>query len=176
VHLCEVSAAGLIDESAWWGVVLNIRDIGERRKLELELEREKTAKLKERVAVERERHELEARLPHAQRLESIGALAGGVAHDFNNLLAVIANYVGFVREDLPDDSEVREDVEQIGRAVERGMRLTRQLLAFRKRKTGEIQLLDVDELIRGMQALLARPLGIAAATRPELPSSRRGAT
>jgi two-component system, cell cycle sensor histidine kinase and response regulator CckA len=157
VHLCEVSAAGLIDESAWWGVVLNIRDISERRKLELE--REKTAKLKERVAVERERHELEARLLHAQRLESIGALAGGVAHDFNNLLAVIANYVGFIREDLPDDSEVREDVEQVGRAVERGMRLTKQLLAFRKRRTGETQMLDVDEVIGGMQALLARPLG-----------------
>jgi PAS domain S-box-containing protein len=157
LHTCEVQAAGLIDDSAWWGAVLNIRDISDRRKLERE--RAKNARLKERVAAEQEKHELQARLLHAQRLESIGALAGGVAHDFNNLLGVIQNYVGFIREDLPPDSESRDDVEQIGRAVERGTRLTQQLLAFRKRKTGETQVLDAGEVIADMQALLDRPLG-----------------
>jgi len=166
-HLCDVQATGLIDESAWWGSVLNIRDISERRKLELE--RAKTAQLKERVAAEQEKRELEARLLHAQRLESIGALAGGVAHDFNNLLAVILNYVGFVREDLPADSESLADVEQIGRAAERGTRLTKQLLAFRKRKVGDKQVLDVGEVISGMQALLDRPLGRHIELRYEPP-------
>ena len=157
LRLCEVRATGLIDDSAWWGSVLNIRDISERRKLELE--RAKNAQLKERVAAECEKSELQARLLHAQRLESIGALAGGVAHDFNNLLAVIRNYVGFVREDLPTDSEVLGDIEQIDRAAERGTRLTHQLLAFRKRRAGDTQVLDVREIIAGMQTLLDRPLG-----------------
>jgi PAS domain S-box-containing protein len=75
IHLGEVSATGLIDDSAWWGVVLNIRDISEKRKLELE--RAKTARLQERVTAEREREELQARLLHAQRLESTGATTCG---------------------------------------------------------------------------------------------------
>ena len=157
LHLCEVRATGLIDDSAWWGAVLNIRDISEKRKLELE--RAKTARLQHRVAAEQEKRELEARLLHAQRLESIGVLAGGVAHDFNNLLAVILNYVGFALEDLPANSDTRGDIDQIGHAAERGKRLTEQLLAFRKRKTGDTQVLDVGEVISGMQTLLDRPLG-----------------
>jgi two-component system cell cycle sensor histidine kinase/response regulator CckA len=167
LHTCELQAAGLIDDSAWWGAVLNVRDISDRRKLERE--RAKNAQLKARVAAEQEKHELQARLLHAQRLESIGALAGGVAHDFNNLLGVIQNYVGFIREDLPPDSESRDDVEQIGRAVERGTRLTQQLLAFRKRKAGETQVLDAGEVIADMQALLDRPLGSRIGLRYERP-------
>ncbi|MGO9977220.1 MAG: ATP-binding protein [Solirubrobacteraceae bacterium] len=115
--------------------------------------------LRERVAAERERRQLQERLQRAQRLESVGALAGGVAHDFNNLLAIILNYVGFVREELPPGSQGRSDVDEIGRAAERGARLTAQLLAFGQRKVGEMQIVDVREVIAAMHTMLDRPLG-----------------
>ncbi len=115
--------------------------------------------LRERVAAEREKRQLQERLQRAQRLESVGALAGGVAHDFNNLLAIILNYVGFVRDELPPGSQGRSDVDEIGRAAERGARLTAQLLAFGQRKVGEMQIVDVREVIAAMHAMLDRPLG-----------------
>ena len=63
------------------------------------------------------------RLAQAQRLESVGQLAGGVAHDFNNLLSVILTCVGFAQRELPDDHPVRDDVEEIGRAADRAAAL-----------------------------------------------------
>ncbi len=86
-------------------------------------------------------------------------MAGGVAHDFNNLLMIIHNYVTLVRDELPEGSQGREDIDEIGRAAERGGRLTRQLLAFARRKPGAPEVLDVDEVITGMRQLLDRPLG-----------------
>ena len=102
---------------------------------------------------------LRARLQQAQRLEGIGALAGGVAHDFNTLLAVILNYVGFIRDELPSESHGRSDLDAIASAAERGARLTEALLAFAQRKTVETEALDVGEVIAGMRTLLDRPLG-----------------
>src|SRR5436190_879955 len=85
---------------------------------------------------------LEARLHEAQRLESLGQLAGGVAHDFNNLLAVIVNYAAFIAEEIEAaaiaDPErwhvVARDMQQIQRAADRGIALTHQLLAFGRRE------------------------------------------
>jgi signal transduction histidine kinase/FixJ family two-component response regulator len=121
--------------------------------------RERMASERDRAESERERRHLQERLQHSQRLESVGALAGGVAHDFNNLLAVILNYVSLVRDELPPSSQGRSDVDQIGLAAERGARLTEQLLAFGQRKTGDTEVLDVSEVILGMRTLLDRPLG-----------------
>ena len=92
------------------------------------------------------RRQLEAQLHHAQRLESLGQLAGGVAHDFNNLLAGIMNYSGLVASVLHEEIDrygsardpaalaaVLDDVEQIAKAAQRGSALTRQLLIFSRR-------------------------------------------
>src|SRR6185295_16236372 len=86
--------------------------------------------------------DLDNQMQQAQRLESLGQLAGGVAHDFNNLLAVILNYTAFVSEELQaavDEGEkqwaaVNEDVVQIQRAAERAIALTHQLLTFGRRE------------------------------------------
>ena len=102
---------------------------------------------------------LRERLQQAQRLETVGALAGGVAHDFNNLLAVILSCVGFARDELPPDSESRSDIDAIGSAAGRGVRLTEQLLAFAQRKTSDTEVLDIGEVLVGMRALLVKPLG-----------------
>ncbi|HEX8051991.1 MAG TPA: ATP-binding protein, partial [Thermoleophilaceae bacterium] len=106
-----------------------------------------------------ERERLENRLQQSQRLETVGQLAGGVAHDFNNLLAVILNYAYFVRERLPEDSEVRADLEEIRHAAERASELTHQLLVFSRRETIRPVVLDLNDVVRDMQRLLGRTLG-----------------
>jgi PAS domain S-box-containing protein len=105
-----------------------------------------------------ERAELEARLAQAQRLESVGQLAGGVAHDFNNLLSVILTCVGFALRELPGDHPVRGDVEEIGGAAERAAALTRQLLMFSRREVVTPQVVDVGALVSELESLLNRAL------------------
>ncbi len=102
---------------------------------------------------------LRERLQQAQRLETVGALAGGVAHDFNNMLAVILNFVALARDELSPGSQGRSDIDAIGIAAERGALLTEQLLAFAQRKTDGTEMLDVSEVIAGMQELLAKATG-----------------
>jgi PAS domain S-box-containing protein len=112
-----------------------------------------------------ERAELEARLAQAQRLESIGQLAGGVAHDFNNLLSVILTCVGFAQRELPADNPVRDDVEEIGRAADRAAALTRQLLMFSRREVVAPKRVDVAALVRDLERLLNRTLSERVALR-----------
>src|SRR4051812_22860815 len=112
-----------------------------------------------------ERAELEARLAQAQRLESVGQLAGGVAHDFNNLLSVILTCVGFAQRELPEDHPVREDVEEIGRAADRAAALTRQLLMFSRREVVTPQVVDAGALVRNLERLLTRTLSERVALR-----------
>src|SRR5215813_12513372 len=81
-------------------------------------------------AVRRERHNLEEQLRHAQKLESLGLLAGGVAHDFNNLLTGILGNASLVIEMIETESDVRSMLQDIIRASERAADLTRQLLAY----------------------------------------------
>jgi signal transduction histidine kinase len=120
-----------------------------------------------RVTLEREK-QVQAQLRQAQRLESLGQLAGGVAHDFNNLLAVILNYTSFVSDELaaPGDSgwperlvSARSDLGQIKQAAERAAALTRQLLAFARREVTRPQVLDLSNVITTVEELLRRTLG-----------------
>ena len=103
-----------------------------------------------------ERRALEEQLQHAQRLETVGLLAGGVAHDFNNLLTAI----GGNAEVLGDDQrpEVRELAREIVDAQRRGSALTRQLLAFARRDQRRPEHMDLATAVRGMERLLGRLL------------------
>jgi PAS domain S-box-containing protein len=112
-----------------------------------------------------ERAELEARLAQAQRLESVGQLAGGVAHDFNNLLSVILTCVGFAQRELPAEHPVYDDVEEIGRAADRAAALTRQLLMFSRREVVTPQVVDAGALVRNLERLLTRTLSERVALR-----------
>ncbi len=185
VRWFEIAASNRLHDENVHGYVLNIRDATDRLRLESEqrtrelvqersaIQRVEIERLRERTEAEREKLQLQERLQHAQRLESIGALAGGVAHDFNNLLAIILNYVGFVRDELPPDGQARSDIDEIGRAAERGARLTEQLLAFGQRKIGDTEVLDVGEVIAGMHLMLKRPMGGHIELRYEQPSESR---
>ena len=112
-----------------------------------------------------ERIELEHRLAQAQRMESVGQLAGGVAHDFNNLLSVILTCVGFAKQHLPADHLVRDDVEEIAHAAERASALTRQLLMFSRREVVKPEIVDVGVLVRDLERLLDRTLSERIALR-----------
>jgi PAS domain S-box-containing protein len=103
-----------------------------------------------------ERKRLEERLAEAERLEAIGRLAGGVAHDFNNLLTVISGYVSML---LERDGEEGEELREIAHAAEQASSLTRQLLAFSRRQVLHPSVLDLNEIVSGMQPILQRLIG-----------------
>jgi signal transduction histidine kinase/CheY-like chemotaxis protein len=117
-----------------------------------------------------ERRQLEAQLRQAQRLESVGQLAGGVAHDFNNLLSVIRGYANFLEDALPHDSPLRDDAGEISKAAERAARLTNQLLVFSRRDVVRSRVLDLGELLTGMTTLLERTVGRTVALHTEVAS------
>jgi len=112
------------------------------------------------------------RAEEAQRLESVGRLAGGVAHDFNNLLTVILSGVSELRRCPEDRAADAEIVEEIGAAGVRARELVRQLLAFARRQKTVSVLLDLREVVRDAEKLLCRLLGheVVLTTRlsPEL--------
>jgi PAS domain S-box-containing protein len=105
------------------------------------------------------RLELEERFSHAQRLESIGRLAGGVAHDFNNLLTGMFGFVELTLMELDADDPVRENLEGIREAGEHAAELTRQLLAFSRRQLMSPRVLDVNAQVERARGLLCRVIG-----------------
>ena len=109
----------------------------------------------ERVEAEAERRRLVDELRHAHKLESIGRLAGNIAHDFNNLLLVISANVHVLRRSALSTTEL----DAIVAAAERGSVLTRQLLSFSRNQSPGTVELDLNETVRGMQAMLQRLMG-----------------
>jgi PAS domain S-box-containing protein len=107
-----------------------------------------------------ERRSLEDQLRHAQKMDAIGQLAGGVAHDFNNILTAIKGYSGLVLRSLaPDDDERRGDIEEIIVAADRATSLTGQLLAFSRRQILQPTLLDLNNLVARTSRMLRRLIG-----------------
>ena len=108
-------------------------------------------------AVDRkERGYLEEQLLQAQKMEAIGLLAGGIAHDFNNLLTVISGYSQLALDRMPADDPVRAYLAQIKSAGDRAAALTRQLLAFSRKQVMEPQVLDLNEVLTGINKMLQR--------------------
>ncbi|HJR46093.1 MAG TPA: ATP-binding protein [Actinomycetota bacterium] len=101
-----------------------------------------------------ERFQLEARLHHAQRMEAVGQMAGGVAHDFNNLLSVVLTSCGFAQEAMPEGSEAYDDIGEARSAAQRGVDLVRQLLSFSRKEAIEPEVLDVSEVVRDFCKIL----------------------
>jgi len=111
---------------------------------------------------------LDRQVQQAQRLESLGQLAGGVAHDFNNLLTLIASAGELMREQVDEASPFSEDLRIIEGAVERARGLSHQLLAFSRNQLLDRQPLDLNEVVEEVSAMLGRVLGENVALETEL--------
>ncbi len=119
-----------------------------------------------------QRQATEEQLRHAQKMEVVGQLTGGVAHDFNNLLAIILGNLQLLRERLGDDSVARELVADALWSAERGAELTHRLLAFARRQPLNPVVTDVNALIQGMIELVRRTVASSSLGNPAV--SRRG--
>ncbi|MFZ3047201.1 MAG: PAS domain S-box protein, partial [Desulfatirhabdiaceae bacterium] len=112
--------------------------------------------VKEDITLEKN---LEMQLIQAQKLESVGRLAGGVAHDFNNMLNVILGYTEIAAMKLPEDHPAHSDLEEVKSAAIRSAGLIRQLLAFARKQTVNPVVLNLNETISGMLKMLSRIVG-----------------
>jgi two-component system cell cycle sensor histidine kinase/response regulator CckA len=108
---------------------------------------------------QRDNKTLEEQLRQAQKMEAVGALAGGVAHDFNNILTAILGYTMLAIEDAPSGSEQYDQLHQVQRAAERAAGLTRQLLLFSRKETPRFAVVDVHETLEDILKMLRRLIG-----------------
>lgn len=116
-----------------------------------------------------EQKRLQDQLHQAQKMESVGRLAGGVAHDFNNLLTVIIGYCEMLSDDTKDNPTASSMVKGINRAAGRAASLTRQLLAFSRKQIIQPKRLNINELIVNLEKMLHRLISehISLTTRLE---------
>lgn len=110
-----------------------------------------------RQKFERERAELEKQLFQRKKMETIGTLAGGIAHDFNNILTPILGYTDMAREELPPESNLRFDIEQINNAALRGKDLVQQILTFSRE-------VDFEKKPVQLQSIVAEALNLLKAS------------
>ncbi len=114
------------------------------------------------VAIQRdvtEQRRMETQLRQSQKMEAVGRLAGGVSHDFNNLLTAIIGYNQLLLRAIGPEHSQRDAVEQIGKAAKRAATLTSQLLAFSRRQVLQLQVIDFNEVLAGIEPILRRLIG-----------------
>ena len=110
----------------------------------------------ERMRTEKERDALQAQLLQAQKMESVGRLAGGVAHDFNNILTAIIGYCSMAQINLKDDPTTRGYIQEVLDAATRAEDLTKRLLVFSRKQVIEPMLADLNEIVRNIEKMLQR--------------------
>ena len=139
----ESTATNLLHEPTVAGIVLNSRDVTERKKAAEAL------------------RDSEERLRQSQKMEAVGQLAGGVAHDFNNLLAVIIGYADLTLRKLSPEGNERiiQQIEEIKKAGDRAKSLTRQLLAFSRKQVLQPEILNLNSVVKDMDKMLRRLIG-----------------
>ncbi|WP_376100719.1 ATP-binding protein (plasmid) [Roseomonas sp. CCTCC AB2023176] len=119
------------------------------------------------------REEAQARLGHAQRMEALGQLAGGVAHDINNVLQTVLGMAETIEDVADGNEEITFLARDVMEAAERGSSITQRLLVFARKGELRAEALDPVALLRGVQGMLARTLGSATSVRvsaePSLP-------
>jgi len=111
------------------------------------------------IKKEQEREKLQQQFVQAQKMESVGRLAGGVAHDFNNILSVIIGFTEIALMKVKKDDPLHEDLTEVLIAAKRSTNITRQLLAFARKQAVSPQILDLNSNVEGMLKMLRRLIG-----------------
>ena len=106
-----------------------------------------------------DRVNLQAQFVQAQKMESVGRLAGGVAHDYNNVLSVIIGYTEMAMDEVDPAGPLHANLEEVLTAANRATDITRQLLAFARKQTIAPKVLDLNETVEGMLKMLRRLIG-----------------
>jgi PAS domain S-box-containing protein len=132
-HFVEAVVSDLEDNPAVRGIVINLRDTTER-------------------------HLLERQFQQAQKMETMGQLAGGVAHDFNNCLQSIEGLTDLLLQDFAHSPQ-EKDLQAIKQAAHQAASVTRQLLVFSRRQTFDPRVLDLNAVVRDQQKMLTRLIG-----------------
>ncbi|MGE0785703.1 MAG: response regulator [Sandaracinaceae bacterium] len=122
-----------------------------------------------------ETRQLEEQFRHAQKMDALGQLAGGVAHDFNNLLTAIVGFTQFARSQLPGSGPVHDDLAEVLASAKRGAELVRKLLAFSSGRVEKPRPIDVNEMLTGLLPMLTRVVGenvsIGVELAPHVPAT-----
>jgi PAS domain S-box-containing protein len=127
------------------------KDVSERREAQLRLEKTRAA------------------LNQAQKMEAIGHLTGGIAHDFNNLLMAVLSSLELIRKRLPEDPKLTMLLDNATQGAQRGVVLTKRMLAFARRQELNSETIHIPELVRGMSDMLQRSLGQSIAIETRFP-------
>lgn len=106
-----------------------------------------------------ERHRLQAELERSKKMETVGRLAGGIAHDFNNLLTAIHGYALLSLDETSAGSKLNNNLLEIQRASERAANLTNQMLAFSRRQIIQAEVVNLSDLVEGLDVTLRRLFG-----------------
>jgi PAS domain S-box-containing protein len=122
----------------------------------------------ERKLSELERESLGEQLRQAQRMESIGTLAGGVAHDFNNVLAIILGYAETLTRQQPDAETVQKAAVNIIKSTQRGTTLVRQLMTFARKTAPLLEMVDVNTLCRDLLEMVSATFPKTISISPDL--------
>lgn len=112
-----------------------------------------------RKKAEEEQAELERQLMQAQKMESVGRLAGGVAHDFNNMLSIILGNIEIISSDVDPENPIASKLGEVEKAAQRSADLTRQLLAFARKQNTAPKIINLNQAIEGMLKMLIRLIG-----------------
>lgn len=150
--------------NTWKGRVVNRRKDGALITLAASVSpvRDSSGRIVNFVAVARDMTEqlrLQSQFEQAQRMESVGRLAGGVAHDFNNMLGVILGYTEIAMTKTDSSSPIYGDLQEVLRAARRSAEITRQLLAFARKQTIAPKTVSLNETVEGMLKMMRRLIG-----------------
>jgi len=160
----EGALTQLLEQGTWAGEMTARRVDGDSRTLRVSASifpdsRGRAAGMLASFADITEEHRLQAQLLQAQKLESVGRLAGGIAHDFNNLLTVMKGYLELALATRSAGGSADDDLLEVSRAVDSAATLTQQLLAFSRKQIIAPVVLDLNDVVRGVQGMLRRLIG-----------------
>ena len=118
-----------------------------------------TRDITDRIKAQQEKEKLQSQLIQAQKMESVGRLAGGVAHDFNNMLTVILGYTQAAMEEMDPSGSMHKNLQEVLNAAQRSAELTKQLLAFARKQVIDPKILNLNHTVKQMITMLQRLIG-----------------